>query len=129
MAKKLKLIIKPVGHTRPTIREVPLLQQFEGMKQAEFVQKYGSRGERAILVAEDMKVFQYNDFIVVEGKTANYVIEEDLCTCPDCMFRHKACYHLLAAGLARENGLLTFRDAWYAETGHTAVPVVAAVVG
>jgi predicted nucleic acid-binding Zn finger protein len=60
-----------------------------------------------------MKVIQYNDFLVVEGSSSNYIVEEDFCDCRDFRFRGIRCKHQKAAILAKANGTVVYVDQFY----------------
>ena len=74
---------------------------------------FGTRGKKALAAIDDEKIKKYLDFFVVEGKTAEYVVEEDFCTCDDFMYRGRTCWHLLAVRIAREAGLYEPVEIWY----------------
>lgn len=79
----------------------------------EIEREFGRRGTSALNAIDAGRVKKYLDFFVVEGKTAAYVVEDDFCTCGDFLYRHRACWHLLAVRIA----LMTVRyvsvDQWY----------------
>ncbi len=83
---------------------------------AEIETVFGKRGKSAADAVCTGRVKQYRDFIVVEGRTAAYVVEDEFCTCNDFLFRKRACWHLLAVRIARETGGFVTVDGWYQET-------------
>jgi predicted nucleic acid-binding Zn finger protein len=76
----------------------------------------GPRGRKALEALDTGKVKKYLDFFVVEGRTAEYVVDEDFCTCGDFMYRRKICWHLLAVRIALETGTYQKIDSWYQDT-------------
>ena len=81
----------------------------------EIEETYGSRGKKALLALDSGKITRYLDFFVVSGRTAEYVVDEDFCTCGDFMFRGRTCWHLLAVTIAQETGIYQRTDTWYQE--------------
>ena len=73
----------------------------------------GTRGKKALAALDSGKIKKYLDFFVVEGRTAEYVVDEDFCTCGDFMFRGRTCWHLLAVRIAQETGTFQHIDRWY----------------
>ena len=82
----------------------------------EIVATFGDRGKKALAAIDAGKVKQYLDFLVVEGRTAEYVVDEDFCTCRDFLYRGRTCWHLLAVHIATITGLFDSVDQWYQET-------------
>jgi predicted nucleic acid-binding Zn finger protein len=76
----------------------------------------GSRGKKALAALDAGKIKKYLDFFIVEGRTAEYVVDEDFCTCGDFMYRKKICWHLLAVRIAQETGTYQKIDSWYQDT-------------
>jgi predicted nucleic acid-binding Zn finger protein len=76
---------------------------------------FGKRGAKALAAIDSQRVKKYLDFFVVTGFTAEYVIDEDFCTCGDFMFRGRECWHLLAVRLAAATGSYVNVDEWYQE--------------
>jgi predicted nucleic acid-binding Zn finger protein len=74
---------------------------------------YGDRGRRAIAAADECRVKKYLDFYVVVGRTDEYIVEEDFCTCSDFTFRGKECWHILAVKIARLTGRYEEYPLWY----------------
>jgi predicted nucleic acid-binding Zn finger protein len=60
-------------------------------------------------------VKKYHDFFVVEGRTAEYVVDEDFCTCNDFLYRGRTCWHLIAVQIAVATGKFTRVDGWYTD--------------
>ena len=79
----------------------------------EIEETFGNRGKKALTALDAGKVTRYLDFFVVTGRTAEYVVDEDFCTCGDFMFRNRTCWHLLAVRIAQETGLYESADIWY----------------
>ncbi len=76
----------------------------------------GTRGKKALAALEAGKIKKYLDFFVVEGRTAEYVVDEDFCTCGDFLYRGRTCWHLLAVRIAQETGTYKKIDSWYQDT-------------
>ena len=76
---------------------------------------FGPRGKKALAALDAGKVKKYHDFFVVEGRTAEYVVDEDFCTCGDFMFRGRTCWHLIAVQIAVATGKFTRVDGWYTD--------------
>jgi predicted nucleic acid-binding Zn finger protein len=76
---------------------------------------FGRKGKSALDAIDAGRVRQYRDFVVVEGRTSSYIIEDDFCTCGDFLYRGRACWHLLAARIAMTTGLVVPVDRWYQE--------------
>jgi predicted nucleic acid-binding Zn finger protein len=75
----------------------------------------GPRGKKALAALESGKIKKYNDFFVVEGRTNEYVVDEDFCTCRDFMYRGRICWHLIAVRIAIATGKFTRVDGWYTD--------------
>ena len=82
----------------------------------EIEEALGTRGKKALAAIDSGKIKKYLDFFVVEGKTAEYVVDEDFCTCRDFLFRGRTCWHLMAVRIARETGTFLQIDTWYMDT-------------
>jgi predicted nucleic acid-binding Zn finger protein len=82
---------------------------------ADIEETFGNRGKKALAALDAGKVMKYLDFFVVSGRTAEYVVDEDFCTCGDFMFRNRTCWHLLAVKIAQETGTYERSDTWYQE--------------
>jgi predicted nucleic acid-binding Zn finger protein len=76
---------------------------------------FGARGKKALAAIDAGKVKKYLDFFVVEGRTAEYVVDEDFCTCRDFLYRGRTCWHLLAVRIALATGQFTPVDSWYVD--------------
>lgn len=74
---------------------------------------YGERGEKAVRLIREGKVRKYLDFYVVTGKSGEYVVEGNFCTCNDFLFRGRDCAHIIAVRLAEETGCVEKVDEWY----------------
>jgi predicted nucleic acid-binding Zn finger protein len=79
----------------------------------EIEETFGNRGKKALAALDAGKVMKYLDFFVVSGRTAEYVVDEDFCTCGDFIFRNRICWHLLAVRIAQETGQYEKIDGWY----------------
>ena len=79
----------------------------------EIVASFGDRGKKALVAIDAGKVKQYRDFLVVEGRTAEYVVDEDFCSCRDFLYRGRTCWHLLAVRIALGADLAKNVDVWY----------------
>jgi predicted nucleic acid-binding Zn finger protein len=79
----------------------------------EIAREYGNRGERALAALDERRVKKYLDFYVVESSSKEYVVEDDLCTCGDFLFRGRECWHILAVRLAIASGNVVEEAAWY----------------
>jgi predicted nucleic acid-binding Zn finger protein len=79
----------------------------------EIEETFGHRGKKALAALDDGRIKKYLDFFVVEGRTADYIVEDDFCTCSDFMFRGRTCWHLLAVRIARETNTFLTIDTWY----------------
>jgi predicted nucleic acid-binding Zn finger protein len=75
----------------------------------------GPRGKKALAAIDSGKIKKYHDFFVVEGRTDDYVVDEDFCTCGDFMFRGRTCWHLIAVRIAQSTGRFETVDRWYQE--------------
>jgi predicted nucleic acid-binding Zn finger protein len=73
----------------------------------------GQQGEKALAAIDSHRVKKYLDFFVVEGKTGEYVVDEDFCTCRDFIFRNRECWHLLAVRIAQTTGTFEEVERWY----------------
>ena len=85
--------------------DLPLREEIEAA--------FGARGKKALAAIDAGKVKKYLDFFVVEGRTAEYVVDEDFCTCRDFLYRHRTCWHLLAVRIAQGADLARMVDGWY----------------
>jgi predicted nucleic acid-binding Zn finger protein len=74
---------------------------------------FGTRGKKALAAIDAGKVKKYLDFVVVEGRTAEYVVDEDFCTCRDFLYRGRTCWHLLAVRIAIGADLTVPVEIWY----------------
>jgi len=79
----------------------------------EIVAVFGTRGKKALAAIDAGKVKKYLDFFVVEGRTAEYVVDEDFCTCRDFLYRGRTCWHLLAVRIVLGADLVKRVDGWY----------------
>ncbi len=82
-------------------------------ERAEILKRYGERGARAIDAVSEGRVKKYRDFFVVVGRSDEYVVEDEFCTCRDAVFRGGECSHVLAVRFARVYGGFEEIDLWY----------------
>jgi predicted nucleic acid-binding Zn finger protein len=75
----------------------------------------GSRGKKALAAIDTGKIKKYLDFFVVAGRTDDYVVDEDFCTCGDFMFRGRTCWHLIAVRIALATGRFERVNSWYTD--------------
>jgi predicted nucleic acid-binding Zn finger protein len=83
----------------------------------EIEETFGTRGKKAVAALDSGRIKKYLDFFVVQGRTAEYIVEEDFCTCGDFMFRGRTCWHLLAVRIAQETKTFQQIDSWYQDQG------------
>ena len=81
----------------------------------EIERMFGPRGKKALAALDLGKVKKYHDFFVVEGRTGDYVVDEDFCTCGDFMYRNRTCWHLVAVRIALAAHLFVPVDGWYTD--------------
>jgi predicted nucleic acid-binding Zn finger protein len=74
---------------------------------------FGERGRKALRAVEEGRVKRYLDFYVVVGKSDEYVVEEDFCTCSDFVYRSRHCWHILAVRIAEATGEYEKYPLWY----------------
>lgn len=79
----------------------------------EIVRLLGERGRKALLAIDDGRVKKYLDFYVVVGKSDEYVVDDEFCTCNDFIFRGGMCWHILAQQIAALTGNYESYDLWY----------------
>ena len=84
-------------------------------QRAEIEASFGPRGRKALAALDAGKVKKYHDFFVVEGRTAEYVVDEDFCTCNDFLYRGRTCWHLIAVRIAVATGRFERVDGWYVD--------------
>ncbi|MCK9581364.1 MAG: SWIM zinc finger family protein [Methanoregula sp.] len=89
--------------------------ELDGSLRAEIEAAFGPRGKKALVAIDAGKIKKYHDFFVVEGRTADYVVDDDFCTCSDFMYRGRTCWHLIAVRIAMATGKFTGVDAWYVD--------------
>jgi predicted nucleic acid-binding Zn finger protein len=83
---------------------------------AKIEELFGTQGKKALAALDKRKVKKYLDFFIVEGRTAEYIVDEDFCTCSDFIFRNRDCWHLIAVRIAEKTGLYEKVDSWYLDT-------------
>ena len=82
---------------------------------------HGDRGPRAVEAVGEGRVKGYKDFTVVVGHEAEYVVEDDGCTCKDAEFNLDAadpeelCWHAIAVRIARAIDAVDEHDMWYSD--------------
>ena len=81
----------------------------------EIEKEFGPRGKKALVALDAGKVKKYLDFFVVAGRTDEYVVDEDFCTCSDFMYRGRTCWHLIATRIAIATGRFEQVDGWYTD--------------
>lgn len=77
---------------------------------------YGERGRKALEAVDAGQVKRYRDFFIVVGRSDEYIVEDDFCTCSDFLFRGRECWHILAVRTAERTGLYESYDLWYQDT-------------
>ncbi|HOI14418.1 MAG TPA: SWIM zinc finger family protein [Methanoculleus sp.] len=77
---------------------------------------YGERGKKALAAVDEGQVKRYRDFFIVVGRSNEYIVEGDFCTCSDFLFRRRECWHILAVRIAERTGLYESYDLWYQDT-------------
>jgi predicted nucleic acid-binding Zn finger protein len=85
----------------------------DAMLRCEIEETFGNRGKKALAALDTGKIKKYLDFFVVSGRTAEYVVDDDFCTCGDFMYRGRTCWHLLAVRIALVTGKYERTDSWY----------------
>jgi predicted nucleic acid-binding Zn finger protein len=88
-------------------------KSLDGELREEILMAFGKKGTSALGAIDAGRVKKYLDFVVVEGRTASYIVEEDFCTCGDFLYRGRACWHLLAVRIAMATGRVVAVDRWY----------------
>ena len=86
----------------------------DGMRR-KIVAYHKGRGKKALDIVDQDRVRKFLDFFVVTGDTAEYVVEEDFCSCDDYRHRGGLCAHILAVKVARVIGRYALIDRWYYE--------------
>ncbi len=84
----------------------------------EVLDRHGGRGRRAIDAVSESRVKEYRDFVVVVGKSDEYIVEEGGCTCDDARYNldeDELCWHALAVEVARATDEVDEHDMWYSE--------------
>lgn len=76
---------------------------------------YKGRGKKALDIVDQERVRRYRDFFVVSGDTADYVVEDEFCSCSDFLHRGNVCAHILAVRISRFTGRYSLIDGWYYE--------------
>lgn len=81
----------------------------------EVVRFYRDRGRKALAAVDAGMVRRYLDFFVVTGRTGEYVVEDDFCTCKDFTYRGRCCWHILAVRIAVASEHYERREEWYVD--------------
>lgn len=92
-------------------------------EKSEIIEKFGERGKKALRILDAGKIIQYRDFLVVSGSGGEYVVEGDLCTCGDFLFRKRECSHILAVTIAKKTGCFIENDGWYQDILREGKPI------
>lgn len=90
--------------------------ELDSQVRGDIEREFGRKGKSALDAIDAGRVKKYLDFVVVEGRTSSYIIEDDFCTCGDFLYRNRACWHLLAVRIAVAAGRVVPVDRWYQET-------------
>lgn len=76
------------------------------------VELYGKRGEKAIVTVKKKRVLKKNNNWIVKGRTKEYIIYGEFCSCMDYMMNIELgkagvdmCYHALAKRIAEITGI------------------------
>ncbi|MCX6693049.1 MAG: SWIM zinc finger family protein [Methanomicrobiales archaeon] len=79
-------------------------------------EEFGERGQTALDAVDAKRVKRYLDFFVVIGRSDEYVVEDEFCTCRAAILGQRACWHVLAVAIAELT--LTYIEVplWYQET-------------
>jgi len=77
------------------------------------VRTYRDRGKKALAAVDAGLVRRYLDFFVVTGRTDEYVVEDDFCTCKDFTYRGRCCWHILAVRIAVASDRYERVEKWY----------------
>lgn len=85
--------------------------KLSGEIRRKIVELYGSRGERAIEAVEQRRVYRRGRRWFVRGKSGEYEVVKNLCSCPDYVMniatgkaKVDVCYHALAKEIAEAIG-------------------------
>lgn len=95
------------------VHELPDIKGLDETTRKTIKKEWGEKGEKALAAIDSKQVKKYLDFFVVQGKTGEYVVDEDFCTCRDFVFRNRECWHLLAVRIAQATGTFEVVDRWY----------------
>ena len=79
------------------------------------IRLFGERGRTALVAVEEGQVKKYLDFFVVVGRSDEYVVEEEFCTCRAQVYRG-FCWHVIAAKIAEITKKIEEIDEWYLDT-------------
>jgi predicted nucleic acid-binding Zn finger protein len=82
----------------------------------DIIQIFGERGKKALIAVDRGNVKKYLDFFIVVGKSDEYIVEDDYCTCGDFIYRGGECWHILAVKIAAFTGNYEEYHLWYQET-------------
>lgn len=81
----------------------------------EIIRLFGERGRTALVAVEAGQVKKYLDFFVVVGRSDEYVVEEEFCTCRAQVF-WGFCWHVIAVKIAEITKKFEEIDEWYVDT-------------
>jgi len=81
----------------------------------EIVHLFGEPGRKALVAVEEGQVKKYLDFFVVVGRSDEYVVDEEFCTCRAQVFRG-FCWHVIAAKIAEITQKFEEIDEWYLDS-------------
>ncbi|MFH0968703.1 MAG: SWIM zinc finger family protein [Methanobacteriota archaeon] len=97
------------------IEDLTTVSLFDDRMRKKIVAYYKGRGKKALDIVDQSRVKRYRDFFVVSGDTAEYVVEDDYCSCEDYLHRGGSCAHILAVKIVRATGRYPLIDQWYYE--------------
>ena len=92
-----------------------MAQELSPDTKEEIIRLFGEMGKTALLAVEGKQVKKYLDFFVVVGRSDEYVVDAEFCTCRAQVFRG-FCWHVLAARIAEITGEFEEIDEWYLDT-------------
>lgn len=82
---------------------------------------HGDRGSKAIDAVTEGRIKRYREFIVVVGRSDEYVVEGRACTCFDALYNLDPedptawCWHAIAARIALTIDAVDEHDMWYSD--------------
>ncbi len=81
----------------------------------DIIRFFGEGGRTALRAVEDGQVKKYLDFFVVVGRSDEYVVDAEFCTCRAQVFKG-FCWHVLAGRIAEITKKYEEIDEWYLDT-------------